>query len=125
MKKYLFSLFAVVLAIGFSAFTARQEAMSGMTFEFDDRISLNPTATGNGDYFADVNEAKDPRNYVAYVSCPNTGSNLCAIDAASQTIIVNGNSYSRPVIQPGSTLEQDIEDAINVGKPSTLVEFKP
>ncbi|HEY0679433.1 MAG TPA: hypothetical protein VGD17_14205 [Chitinophagaceae bacterium] len=124
MKKYISGLLAIVFAIGLSAFTAKEQTFS-MNFEFDDNVSSNPTADGNADGVADLTEALKPGNYKAYIGCPEGYEYLCGIDAASmQTLVVNGNSYSRPVIQSGSQLYSEISAAVNTKDDGELVELK-
>jgi hypothetical protein len=84
MKKYLFGILAVALAIGFSAFTKPVKTTGTVFYHFD--------ATQG---FDDPNKIEDESNWIydgaTGISCPESDVKACSIEV-SDTYVINGTN---------------------------------
>jgi hypothetical protein len=73
MKKYLFGAFAVVLAVGFSSFTARETKQAGVFYKYTGPTSQTVTLR------------EDPSNYTKVAADPRCTSSIdeCAVKLAT------------------------------------------
>lgn len=81
MKKYLFGLFAVALAIGFSAFTNTgvEKAKNGNVTTYSYKYT-GPTSPGESDY-------ESTSNWSTTISGCSGGSTACQVDVENQSTI--------------------------------------
>lgn len=128
MKKHLFSLAAVVIAIVAVSFTTTKASkFTPQWFVYDEVVASNPIAQPSGTvngYPQDYTEGLNQRNYRAVdVNCPGS-SFLCEILAEPTTITVSGTNYTVPVINTDAPLVLDIKAAIDNSTDGSLVNLK-